>query len=267
MASIMVHAHRSFYQSFEKLFIELLSKDTDDEISPVMRHLEFMGWMDLLKVQLETAVAKVVRDQSRKLIQGDYESSDLFEKVQVIHQKVSIRSKLQNNDAAQVFVRIRLEEIFDMITSFPESEPAVRELSDVLQRTKLQAEAAEAIRNALTRRLNHPGADTVQIIDVYISTINTIRILDSRLSVTDAVRAYLGQRRDTVRCILTSLITTYADLLRRPTPLEPDIEPPDWDWQPAPALHQQKVFVANVSKEDDILAKLVSIYGSKVRTR
>lgn len=98
---------------------------------------------------------------------------------------------------------------------------------------------------------------------MYISTINTIRILDSRLSVTDEVRAYLGKRRDTVRCILTSLITVYADLLRRPTPLEPDHEPPDWDWKPAPALHQQKVFVSNVSKEDDILAKLVSIYGSK----
>jgi multidrug efflux pump subunit AcrA (membrane-fusion protein) len=271
MATIMAKAQASFYQGFEALFEDVLSRSNDEDVARLMKNLEVTGWIEgnLIKRQLETAIEKVLHSKAKDLIQGDYESTDLFEKVQDLHKEFKFIQYTADWElcAAEAFVRIRMEEIFDIITSFPESEPAVRELKAVLGRTTLQAEVAEAIRTALARRLNHPGADTVQIIDVYISTINTIRILDSRLSVTDAVRAYLGQRRDTVRCVLTSLITVYAELLRRPTPLEPEHEPPDMEWQPAPALHQQKVFVSNVSKEDDILAKLVSIYGTKVCTK
>lgn len=166
MASLMVHAHSSFYRSFENVFVEMLHREAnDEEATRFKRNLEMTGWIEgnLLKGQLEAAVAKVLHDKAKDLIQGDYESSDLFEQVRELHKKLSLPWSSHSDwdlCAAEVFVRIRMEEIFDIITSFPESESAVLELKNVLGRTRLQGEVAEAIRTALARRLNHPGADT-----------------------------------------------------------------------------------------------------------
>lgn len=64
-----------------------------------------------------------------------------------------------------------MEEIFDLVAEYPDSHVAVLELRTVLERTKMHHTLGKALKKSLVRRLNHPGANTSQIIDVYINTI------------------------------------------------------------------------------------------------
>jgi anaphase-promoting complex subunit 2 len=64
-----------------------------------------------------------------------------------------------------------MQEIFDMVAEYPDSLAAVLELRQVLEQTKMYSELGDAMRSSLQKRLIHPGANTSQIIDVYISTI------------------------------------------------------------------------------------------------
>jgi Cullin family/Anaphase promoting complex (APC) subunit 2 len=249
---------------------------------------------------------------------------------------------------AHCYWSVRLTEIFDIVTSFPDSLPAVLELKSILsillrERDSDHASAistsfglvlsndncsselrmqelALALRESFIRRLNHPGANTTQMIDVYIAAIQVLRILlDGHTSssnhmntfiayTTEPVRFYLRHyRNDTVRCILTSLTNTgnigcssnndnsnthvlYQELRRQDTkPLEymtlnsddednDEEECPSMDWQPRPSIysythHQQQQSYhyhrssnnknSNNKNDSDILAMLVSIYGSK----
>jgi anaphase-promoting complex subunit 2 len=91
------------------------------------------------------------------------------------------------------------------------------ELRQALEVTQLHHKLAVELRQTLKKRLLHPGATTGQIIDIYISTIKVLRVLDSSSDgVLDAVagplRDYLRERKDTVRRIVTSLTDEDADL-------------------------------------------------------
>jgi Cullin family len=169
------------------------------------------------------------------------------------------------NMVIQSYWNVRVSEIFDIVTSYPDSLPAVMELKLVLhmllqsnsctnqdsnaskndatntnkKSELLIQELAQSLRSSFIVRLNHPGANTTQMIDVYIAAIQVVRILLSQnddnhsssmittttttttttsiLSntnnsntliayITEPVRSYLrNHRNDTVRCILTSL--------------------------------------------------------------
>lgn len=198
-------------------------------------------------------------------------------------------SRRLENTCADCFCRLRIANIFDIVRDFPDTTAAVRDLKLVLERTGLQTHLAQALQESLQRRLCHPGANTGQIIDVYVNAIKVLRFIDpsDRLltAVAEPVRQYLRGRADTVRSIIGSLTgTTPSDLyqeLRRQDarPLEDvtvdsDDEEvcPTLDWSPAPSIHQPKGSFLEASRtttgsasaaEGDILAMLVSIYGSK----
>lgn len=72
---------------------------------------------------------------------------------------------------AECFCVVRMEEIFEIVADYPDSRPAVMELCSVLDETHMQSELASRLEKTLIRRLLHPGANTSQIIDVYINTI------------------------------------------------------------------------------------------------
>ena len=100
---------------------------------------------------------------------------------------------------------------------FPDSEPALLDLRDTLERTHLHQKLVVSLRDVLQQRLLHPGANTSQIIDVYVATIKALRLLDPTgvllESVSEPVKDYLRERHDTVRCIVGSLTDdTSSDL-------------------------------------------------------
>ena len=58
--------------------------------------------------------------------------------------------------AHDVFCRARIDELFDIIHEFPDSEPAVLELRTALTVTQQHGLLASVLRNTLQRRLLHP---------------------------------------------------------------------------------------------------------------
>ena len=158
---------------------------------------------------------------------------------------------------SEAFIMVRMGELFELVTEWPESLPAVKELSVALDRTgRLWYQSlAKQWRNSLRARLLHPGAETSQIIDVYINIIKVLREMDPSGEllevVSQPVREYLKGREDTIRCIVTSLTDEenggelYEELKRQDAkPLddaqlldeEDDEEQPSFDWMPPPSI-------------------------------
>eukprot|EP00985_Skeletonema_marinoi_P004367 scaffold1910_cov144-Skeletonema_marinoi.AAC.2 len=283
---------------------ELLLSEEDQ----LYQSLFTLGWLsNQLHTPFREALHSVMLEAIKSLIAGDFETEGMLDqtlewKSQVlvpwVYSVVGAEAYECNQWAAQLdyaasecFVHVRMNELFDLVTDYPESLPAVRELQLALDRTGriFYETLAFEWRQALVQRLIHPGAQTSQIIDVYINTIKVLREMDPSGEllqvVTQPVREYLRGRNDCVRCIITSLTDEegggdlYEELKRQDAkPLEEaqldeedEEEPPTFDWQPPPSILQRRgVITGQVGKVSsssrragDILSMLVGIYGSK----
>lgn len=137
--------------------------------------------------------------------------------------------------ARELFVETRGSKLFEIIADFPDSIVAITELRDHLfssqgyilhdlqpaastgvveavaqsQPSQLLGRLGKSLRKAIESRLLHLGAATSQILDFYVSMIGALRILDSSDALLNyalvPVRVYLKQRKDAVRCIISSL--------------------------------------------------------------
>ncbi len=305
-AAIMARADARLLKAFQKLLQHsLMARQTnisDDEC--FFRNLRLLGWIHpqgLLQQPLNAALHETIIKWVRSTISKDFEQEGLFPKVQEYQDTVVLpwlkdlvgTERFEQDDwtlkiqftCAECYCLVRNEEIFELVTEYPESHVAVMELKHVLEQTKMHSALGHALKQSLIRRLNHPGAGTHQIIDVYINTIKVLREIDpsDRLLqvVAEPVRNYLRRRHNTVRCIITSLTDAevggelYEELRRQDArPLDQNAadsdeeeEEPTMDWQPPPPINKQKGgFFDNSSSGSsggDILSILVSIYGSK----
>lgn len=173
------------------------------------------------------------------------------------------------------YVSARVRELYDIITDFPESTYAVLELRDTLFRTQQHHLMTQALRALLERRLLHSGANTAQIIDMYISIIKVLRVLDPRdiflNTVTFPVRTYLQHRKDTVRCIVANLTDEISGELYEELHQSKQnthgcdelatlhVSKPKDDWDP----QSKKCHWAKSNTMGDILSMLISIYGTR----
>jgi len=194
----------------------------------------------------------------------------------------------------ETFGRIRIQQLFTIIVEFPESEPALIDLSECIDHVQeLRKELVEELRSDLEVRLLHPGVDTNDILTAYVSAIRALRVLDPSGvlldAVCDPVRKYLRHREDTVRCIVTDLTDRHSELaeeLVRPQPLSVDegqdtdsdddviiavssisenvIEHfTDWErWQPDP-VDAARATSCSTRHGGDIISMLVNIYGTR----
>ncbi|CAM9870189.1 unnamed protein product, partial [Hapterophycus canaliculatus] len=81
----------------------------------------------------------------------------------------------------EAFCSARIAELFDIIADYPDSAVAIGELKTALRVTQQHQRLAVLLRESVKKRLLHPGANTHQIIDVYIATIKVLRILDPKV--------------------------------------------------------------------------------------
>jgi len=104
---------------------------------------------------------------------------------------------------------LRIHELFDIVVEYPDSLPAIADLRACLQNTTLHAELVDSFVAATRSRLLHAGASTVDIVQQYIGTIKTLLELDPSGVVLDLVsepvKEYLRERKDTIRCVVTML--------------------------------------------------------------
>ena len=110
---------------------------------------------------------------------------------------------------------LRIHELFDVIVEYPDSMPAITDLRTCLQNTTLHAALVDSFVAATRARLLHAGASTVDIIQQYIGTIKTLLELDPSgvvlELVSDPIKEYLRERKDTIRCVVTMLTDDGGD--------------------------------------------------------
>lgn len=175
------------------------------------------------------------------------------------------------------YVMARVDQLFNIIIEFPESQAALEDLRDCLERTDLKSKVIHSLKSAMEKRLLHPGVETTQILTAYISAIKALRVLDPTgyilQLVCEPVCKYLRTREDTVRSIVSNLTDdSCAELeaeLVKFTPISvedsfmSDDDDEDWqNWRPAP-LGNEPVQVSKGARTSDIVSMLVNIYGSK----
>jgi len=179
-------------------------------------------------------------------------------------------------------------------SEYPDSKPAVDELREALAYSATPVyimRLAASLKENLQRRLLHPGANTMQILDAYISAIKVLRAIDTTNennkdgqqlllleTVTDPIQKYLRARNDTVRCIITGLTDEksggelYEELRRHDATLletgyesEDDEEPPDPNWRPLSTPHQQALAAVLISDSQKTVSSPLSTASEKNR--
>ncbi|XP_025096044.1 LOW QUALITY PROTEIN: anaphase-promoting complex subunit 2-like [Pomacea canaliculata] len=269
-----------------------------DRFTKVNRKLDDMG---ILEHVSGSAVTSVIHDQIRRHIhstcQSNFETSYLKSLEEWLDTKVLnwlqlIYAGNRSDEQAQsisafrgrlmhfvfeVYANTLIDQLFNIIIEFPESEPAVRDLRICLEKTDLRPHLVSSLRKALESRLLHPGVNTSDILTAYISAIRSLRVLDPAgvilELVCEPVRKYLRSREDTVRCIVSSLTdegsSELLDELIRGAPLSmdegglSDDESDSWEtWEPDP-VDANPDTASKRRRASDIISTLVNVYGSQ----
>jgi hypothetical protein len=275
------------------------------EISLIQQY----GFADIYEKDILKLLSEEIESFIRKKLKGEYEAPVLpiIEKwissslitfcTSIFRENTSLSpSALSSyyNTLQQYFLRqtqlalsrARAQELFDMVRDFPDSTPAIVELRQVSQSSGMMSFLGKTLKRALCCRLLHLGASTSDIIDVYVKMIRCFRILDpSNLLlnyVAKPIRKYLVGRKDTIRCIVSSLTegdddNLHSELRAGGASLEygtgtgndseeedEDEETPDVHWNPAKRAldFPGGGDGGGGQNKKDVLALLVSIYGS-----
>ncbi|KAE8137566.1 hypothetical protein BDV38DRAFT_292772 [Aspergillus pseudotamarii] len=180
---------------------------------------------------------------------------------------------------------LRTGELFDIIVEWPASSGAIEDLRHFTAYPAGRFQVTHSFSAVLDHRLLHPGASTVEILQVYISIIRAFNLLDPKGVLLDRIarpiRRYLRDRPDTVKVIVGGLMAdpadahdqtssgdTLAELSAELTKahqnsMRSDRGELDWDdmnWIPDPvdaAPDYRK------SKTSDVIGSLISLFDSK----
>lgn len=182
---------------------------------------------------------------------------------------------------------LRTSELFDVIVEWPTSTGAIEDLKHFTTHPASRSYVTQSFIAILNQRLLHPGASTVEILQLYISIIRAFHILDPKGVLLDRIarpiRRYLRDRDDTVKVIVSGLLAEPSDADAPTLPssgdtlvelatelvkahqlsLKTNDNELDWDdmnWVPDPvdaAPDYRK------SKSSDVIDSLVSLFDSK----
>jgi anaphase-promoting complex subunit 2 len=182
---------------------------------------------------------------------------------------------------------LRASELFDVIVEWPTSTGAVEDLKHFTTHPAARTYVTQSFIAILNQRLLHPGASTVEILQLYISIIRAFHLLDPKGVLLDRIarpiRRYLRDREDTVKVIVSGLLaepptddtsdlpSSHDTLVELSTELskahqlslQTNTSELDWDdmnWMPDPvdaAPDYRK------SKSSDVIDSLISLFDSK----
>ena len=195
---VVVSALRALH--WEPLVLELLQENLISVINSKLRSWNEEAFdveiVPKLRALLDTEVTPIVRELLPSPQLGQLMNSLL-------------------EHAYNEYIHARIDRMFEMVTDYPESLPAIKELRDVVLTTSQLERISRDIRQIFQKRLLHLGASTSQILDVYVLLIRSLRHIDPSdmlLSyVADPIRSYLMKRKDTIRCIVTAMTEEGTD--------------------------------------------------------
>ncbi|KAF0716225.1 Aste57867_2957 [Aphanomyces stellatus] len=291
------HQAQVFCQALEvlcsSLFLDARSSASLD-VSTLRNQLHYLEWMhiakgSIMKVflrQIDQRIAKLCCDNFADSFVADIKAwidTDLLQDAHnVFSNPTTHEPSIQYADTLQqhvyrAFGSLRIQELFEIVREYPESLAAIQDLAQCLDITHQHAQLLTTFQAAIRSRVLQPGASTTSIIDVYTRTIKTFRVLDPRglllQRVGELFNHYLRQRKDTIRCIVTSLTDEengeLFEELTRDRRVEPVVDSDDDDLDEPPELWQPEPIEASLARSsagrrvDDILSSLVNIYGSQ----
>lgn len=106
--------------------------------------------------------------------------------------------------------RLRTDELFDIVIQWDGTKGAIEELRGFVTNASGRNHVVNCFNAATAHRLLHPGASTIEILQVYINIIRTFTALDPRGVLLDRVsrpiRRYLRERDDTVTIVVGGLL-------------------------------------------------------------
>ncbi|KAK2865297.1 hypothetical protein FQN49_003713 [Arthroderma sp. PD_2] len=181
---------------------------------------------------------------------------------------------------------LRISELFDIVVEWDTSSGAIEDLKSYTTNPMTRLYLSSTFNTAIFQRLLHPGASTVEILQLYIAIIRALAQLDPRGVLLDRVarpiRRYLRERDDTVKVIVDGLLTDVSDendndaanpetlvelafelTNARQASLRNDSGELDWDdinWVPDPidaAVDYKR------SKHSDVIGSLITLFDSK----
>lgn len=241
--------------------------------SLVMQHLRH--WIENLFARLVVEVLSILKDSDSESKPDDH-----------LDVSLSDVEKWQEIGIARLGV-LRTSELFDVIVEWPASTGVIEDLKHFTTHPAARFYVANSFITMLNQRLLHPGASTVEILQLYISIIRAFSLLDPKGVILDRVarpiRRYLRNRDDTIKVIVAGLLADTVDADGQPLPpggetlvelsaelakahaasLQHDSGELDWDdmnWMPDP-IDAAPDF--RKSKNSDVIGSLVSLFESK----
>lgn len=182
------------------------------------------------------------------------------------------------NAVYKYVVKSRSNMIFEIVTSYPDSKPALLDLQKSCSRTNLHHEVSETAVRIFTNRLLHLGAATSDIVTQYINAIQALNIVDESGGLTRAVsppiQKYLTTRADLLDTIVDRILedeSLVATGISAQKPNDDDVlrdadaqKELDFSWSPEP-MHSHIRDLQSLVREasdSDALALLLNVYGS-----
>ncbi|KAJ5102686.1 hypothetical protein N7532_003215 [Penicillium argentinense] len=105
---------------------------------------------------------------------------------------------------------LRTSELFEVIAQWPQSKGAMQDLKHFIVHAPARQYLSNSFITTLYHKLLHPGASTVQILQLYISIIRAFHMLDPKgvllQWIARPIRQYLRYRDDTVEVIVRGLL-------------------------------------------------------------
>eukprot|EP00123_Amoebidium_parasiticum_P006824 comp17682_c0_seq1/m.17518 comp17682_c0_seq1/g.17518 ORF comp17682_c0_seq1/g.17518 comp17682_c0_seq1/m.17518 type:complete len:752 (-) comp17682_c0_seq1:314-2569(-) len=255
--------------------------------------LELRLWERMFSNFWMEALCEIIESYVRKKCTGNFENEYLPElrewESAVVH--TWIDTCILNNDTEarqrarrqahfslmKSLADLRISEMFPIIAGYDETEPALIDLRECMKVTNQRDQLVASLQKVVDTRLLHPGANTADIITLYISAIKALRLLDPSQvvlhQICDGIQWYLREREDTVRCVVKSLTEEegQSDLIGeigsgpkidddRASDDEPDAGEDPEKWEPDPVEAKEHT---GRWRNSDIISNLVGIYGSK----
>jgi anaphase-promoting complex subunit 2 len=181
---------------------------------------------------------------------------------------------------------LRVSELFDIVVDWDATKSGIDDLKHYTTNPATRTFVTSSFINVLQTRLLHPGASTVEILQVYISIIRAFRRLDPKGVLLDriarVIRRNLRERDDTAKVIVSGLLSDTTDESGDPLPPDPETLTElalelnrhdeessandadlDWDnmeWMPDP-IDAAPDYMK--SKSTDVIGSLISLFDSK----
>ncbi|KAG8532762.1 uncharacterized protein KY384_002640 [Bacidia gigantensis] len=179
---------------------------------------------------------------------------------------------------------LRADELYDVVLEWDSKmQGIIQDLKVYVKDSDSRAYLTTTFSNAISSKLLQPSSATSDILRVYISTIRVFTLLDPRGILLDRIarpiRRYLRERDDTVRIVVSGLLTDSTqgtnvdgalielafemskhDSHARPDEANADLDFDDMEWMPDPTDTGPEY---KKPKHSDVIASLISLFESK----